>query len=200
MATIHLTAGRTFGIRTVEVPAVASPKGKVVIFNGSSASTRAAVFGALESQPVDPRTQIIDSYIMGKPPSSDLIERELRSVYIEQVLKSADEGHPIVLATCLLNNSEGRRELENILSISRNKQVPLVWVDADFEPRDSRCCRPEIVYRESCFGSGAVGTILPSRTKIDLEGIELVTRMFTPAHTTQEAVQELLYLMRSTRR
>ncbi|KAG8669128.1 hypothetical protein FPOAC1_008516 [Fusarium poae] len=56
-----------------------TPKGRVVILNGASASTKAAVLGALEPQLVDSKTQIVDSYIMTNTASLDLIERELRS-------------------------------------------------------------------------------------------------------------------------
>ncbi|KAL6913436.1 hypothetical protein FSHL1_011112 [Fusarium sambucinum] len=177
-----------------------TPKGKVVILNGASASTKAAVLGALEPQLVDSKTQIVDSYIMTNPASSGVIERELRSVYIEQVLKSADQGQTILLIACLLNNSEGRRDLDNILSTFRSKQVPLTWVDADFEPRDSAYgCSPAAGHRHTRVSLDMRRTILPSRTRNDLEGIELVTRTFTVAHSTQEFVQELWDLMGLTR-
>ncbi|GKT99975.1 chloramphenicol phosphotransferase [Fusarium langsethiae] len=200
MITIQLNGVPTSGNYMVEAPAVASPKGKVVILNGASTATKTAVLGALEPQLVDCKIQIVDSYIMTKPASSDLIERELRSVYIEQVLKSADQGHTILLTTCLLKDSEGRRDLKNILSIFRGKQVPLSWVDADFEPRDSGYgCSPVAEHSDTRLSPGMTRTIFPSRTRNDLEGIELVTRTFTAEHSTQEAVQELLYLMGLTR-
>ncbi|KAL3594138.1 hypothetical protein FPOAC2_08443 [Fusarium poae] len=177
-----------------------TPKGRVVILNGASASTKAAVLGALEPQLVDSKTQIVDSYIMTNTASLDLIERELRSVYMEQVLKSADQGQTILLVACLLNNSDGRRDLDNILSTFRGKQVPLAWVDADFEPRDSaHGCSHTAGHRDTRTRPDTRRTVLPSRTRNDLGGIELVTRTLTTTHSTQEAVQELLGLMGLTR-
>jgi hypothetical protein len=190
----------TFERGTADAPVVATPKGKVVILNGASVSTRTAILGALESQLVDYKTRVVDSYIMTKPDSCDLIERELRSVYIQQVLKSADQGHTILLTARLLNGSEGQRDVENILSLFRGKQIPLFWVNADFEPRDSEhCCSPEAGYWATHLGPRKSKAIRPSRTRHDLKDIELVTRTFTAENSTCEAVQELLELMGSTK-
>ncbi|KAL4723221.1 hypothetical protein ACLX1H_009711 [Fusarium chlamydosporum] len=117
--------------------AAASLKGKVVLLNTTSASTKAAILEALEPHLFGCKTRLVDSYIMTKPSSPDLFERELRSVYIQEVLKSAAEGHTILLTTSLLDVSEGRRDIDNILSSFRDKQIRLSWVNVDCEPSDS---------------------------------------------------------------
>ncbi|RGP59481.1 chloramphenicol phosphotransferase [Fusarium longipes] len=181
---------------TVEAPVDATPKGKVIVLNGASASTKTAILERLGSQLTGYKTYVVDSYIMTKPSSPDMLGQELRSVYIQEVLKSADQGHTILLTACLLDDFQGRRDTENILSIFAGKQIPLVWVNADFEPRDSEhCCISMTSSRATHSDTIGSMAVLPSRKRHGLKDTELVTRTLTAEHSIQEAVQELLSLM-----
>lgn len=112
-------------------PALGKGKGKLVILNDIPDVNKPNLLRDLKTQLGESNIRIVDSYIMNKPPTCDRLERNLRFLYIQQLLKLVDQGCSIIMTTSKLDTPSNREDLLNLFQAVHKKQHKLVWVNVN---------------------------------------------------------------------
>ncbi|SPJ76396.1 uncharacterized protein FTOL_06127 [Fusarium torulosum] len=171
-------------VNTIKTPGDATHKGRVVILNGPSNARRMALMKNLESRLVGCKTQVVDSYIMADPICPHICQRNLRSVYLGEIRKSANQGYTVLVTACLVDKLEHRQVIDDIMAIVCGKDVDMFWVNIHDEwvVLTQQPSIPEH-FQEKCTGRSASRRmtpqnrlIFPSKKSHKLDGVSLVTR------------------------
>ena len=129
---------------THDPPAFSSKgKGAFVILNDIPDANKPNLLRDLKAQLGESKVRIIDSYIMNKPPTCDRLERNLRFLYIHQLLKLADQGYSVIMTTSKLDTPSNRQDLLDVFGAIRmnKKQHRLVWVNVDRQRTKANKCQ-----------------------------------------------------------
>ncbi|KAJ4136087.1 hypothetical protein NW768_003695 [Fusarium equiseti] len=121
------------------LPVSGKGKGKLVILNDIPDVNKPNLLRDLKTQFGESSIRIIDSYIMNKPPTCDRLERNLRFLYIQQLLKLVDQGCSVIMTTSKLDTPSNREDLLNLFQAVHEKQHKLVWVNVN-----RRCTKVDI--------------------------------------------------------
>ncbi|KAI1056356.1 hypothetical protein LB507_001907 [Fusarium sp. FIESC RH6] len=129
---------------THDPPAFSSKgKGAFVILNDIPDANKPNLLRDLKAQLGESKVRIIDSYIMNKPPICDRLERNLRFLYIHQLLKLADQGYSVIMTTSKLDTPSNRQDLLDVFGAIRmnKKQHRLIWVNVDRQRTKANKCQ-----------------------------------------------------------
>ncbi|KAI6763097.1 hypothetical protein HG530_009077 [Fusarium avenaceum] len=171
-------------VDTIKTPGDATHKGRVAILNGPSNARRIAIMKNLESRLVGCKTQVVDSYIMADPICPHVCQRSLRSVYLREIRKLADQGYTVLVTACLVDIVVHRQVVDDIMAIICGKNVDMFWINI-YDERVVLTQQPSIPKhsQEECTRRTVSWTptpqnrlILPSKKSRELEGVSLIAR------------------------
>jgi hypothetical protein len=169
---------------TIKTPGDTIHKGKVIILNGPSNARRMALMKNLESRLVGCKTQVADSYIMAGPICPHVYQRNLRSVYLGEIRKLANQGYTVLVTACLVDIVVHRQVIDDIVAIICGKNVDMLWINI-YDERAILTQQPSIPEHFQENGTRRIVSwtttpqnrlTFPSKKSCKLDGVSLVAR------------------------